>query len=56
MGAGNTSILYSSAFEYENIEPDIFIDSNPQKIGQKFLGKNVISPKDIYLGGFRFNI
>lgn len=42
-GAGNTSLLYEKCFINENINILYFVDNNPSKIGNDFLGKEVIS-------------
>ena len=45
-GAGNTSVLYSKLFDYEQVTPPhqkYFIDNSPSKQGTSFLGKEVVS-------------
>ncbi len=46
-GAGNTSLLYKSCFDYEKIDPKYFCDKNKEKQGKLFCGKEIIAPEDI---------
>ena len=46
-GTGNTSELYAPCFKAEGISPVAFVDNNIEKVGGTFLGKPVISPREL---------
>ncbi|MDD3068290.1 MAG: FkbM family methyltransferase [Acholeplasmataceae bacterium] len=46
-GAGNTSNLYQSCFQRNNINPECYIDKDTHKQKELFYGKNVIAPAEI---------
>lgn len=46
-GAGNTSALYESCFEQEQMSFSYFVDGNPSKVGTKFLNRKVIGVDEL---------